>query len=41
MTEKICPDCNGFGVVVTGDDYHEETCDYCNGTGRVSLNTPD
>ena len=37
MSEKICPDCNGFGY--TGED--EEFCDYCDGTGRVSINTPN
>jgi len=31
--EKICPDCNGFGV--TGDE--ESFCTYCDGQGVVGM----
>lgn len=34
---KICPDCDGFGYT------NEERlfCDYCDGTGRVTNDTPN
>jgi DnaJ-class molecular chaperone len=34
MTEKICPECNGEGVVDQGTE-DEGRCPTCNGTGVV------
>ena len=34
MTEKICPECNGEGVVDQGTD-DERRCPTCNGSGVV------
>ena len=34
MAEKICPECNGEGVVDQGTE-DEERCPTCNGTGVV------
>jgi hypothetical protein len=34
MTEKICPECNGEGVVDQGTE-DEEHCPTCNGSGVV------
>jgi hypothetical protein len=34
MTEKICPECNGEGVVDQGTE-DEERCPTCNGSGVV------
>ena len=34
MTEKICPDCNGDGVIDEGTE-HESRCPTCNGLGIV------
>jgi DnaJ-class molecular chaperone len=34
MTEKICPECNGEGVVDQGTE-DERRCQTCNGSGIV------
>jgi DnaJ-class molecular chaperone len=34
MTEKICPECNGEGVVDQGTE-DEKRCPTCNGSGIV------
>jgi len=34
MTEKICPECNGEGVVDQGTE-DESRCPTCNGSGVV------
>jgi len=34
MTEKICPECNGEGVVDQGTE-DERRCPTCNGSGMV------
>jgi DnaJ-class molecular chaperone len=34
MTEKICPECNGEGVVDQGTE-DERRCPTCNGSGVV------
>jgi DnaJ-class molecular chaperone len=37
MTEKVCPECNGEGVVDQGTE-DERRCPTCNGSGTVPDN---
>jgi DnaJ-class molecular chaperone len=48
VTEKVCPDCNGWGEVMAASDIkpgpmppNPPKCPSCNGTGWVKITEPD